>query len=155
MKVVSVRFINESNILSDAIQWDTWGRWSHVEFIFSDGYFGSRFNGGVKLRPFDYIKVKNSLECHVEVSDDQYTLIYDFLKKQDGKPYDKTSILGFIIHRDWKSDDSWFCSELVAAAFLEAGIALLRTTDVNRISPRDLSLSPLWIVEKETRGYHG
>ena len=45
-----------------------------------------------------------------------------FLARQQGKPYDKPAIAGFAFGRNWREDDSWFCSELCAAACEKAGL---------------------------------
>ena len=45
----------------------------------------------------------------------------DFLLSQEGKPYDLTGIFGFVADRNWDEPDSWFCSELVAAALSKCG----------------------------------
>jgi uncharacterized protein YycO len=64
-------------------------------------------------------------------------------KEQIGRPYDWTAIRGFVLQRDWHSDDSkWFCSEMICAAFTNAGWPLVRDGHLfDRITPRDLLLS--------------
>lgn len=142
---INIRFIRSDGLISRAIGWQTWGpggNWSHVEFELADGYLGSQAPGGVKLRALDYCKPSAELKCSVEVPDAAGAAILAFARSQIGKPYDYRSILGFVIKRDWQEPDSWFCSELVAAAFVAAGMPLLRTDEVSRISPSTLSLSP-------------
>ena len=139
---IELRFIRNKSIVSDLIQWQTFGKWSHVEVCLQNGYLGSQAPDGVKLRPLDYCKPAEEFRCVVEVTCSQHDKIMDFLNAQIGKPYYYRSILGFVIRRDWADPDTWFCSELVAAAFLHAGVPLLRTDEVNRISPSTLALSP-------------
>ncbi len=68
-----------------------------------------------------------------------------FAHAQVGKPYDYTAIAGFLARRDWREDDSWFCSELQAAAFEAGRRPLLNPTiSINRISPGLLELSPVY-----------
>jgi hypothetical protein len=68
---------------------------------------------------------------------------WQFLQEQNGKPYDWRAILSFGLgERDWREQDSWFCSELLCRALEVAG--LLELPDdipVWRITPRDL-----WIL---------
>ena len=61
---------------------------------------------------------------------------------QLGRPYDWKGALGVGLHRDWQDPGRWFCSELVAWAFEQAGRPLLRAGQLSRITPRDLLLSP-------------
>ena len=67
---------------------------------------------------------------------------YAFLKTQIGKPYDHSAILGFALDRDWRQSDSWFCSELVAAALEKAGyFSFCLAAPANKITPADLLLA--------------
>jgi len=61
---------------------------------------------------------------------------------QLGKLYDYTAILGLGFHRDWQEMDSWFCSELVAWAFDEAGLPLFRREVLHRVTPQHLWMLP-------------
>jgi uncharacterized protein YycO len=57
---------------------------------------------------------------------------------QLGKKYDWSGVFNFIEpNRNWQEDDSWFCSELVAKAFLEAGTPLINAP-AHRVAPGDL-----------------
>lgn len=148
---IHLRFIKNSGFISRAIGWETWGAggsWSHVEFKLHDAYMGSQAPDGVQIRPLNYCDTTSEFHCSVSVTGDQYRKVMYFLFQQKGKPYDYKSILGFLIKRDWRATDSWFCSELVAAAFEHAGIPLLRTEECNRVSPSTLSLSPLLVREE-------
>lgn len=65
-------------------------------------------------------------------------------RSQVGKPYDLAGILGIGLHRDWQETDSWFCSELVAWAFVQGGTPLFRPEAMHRITPQHLwILSPI------------
>jgi len=66
---------------------------------------------------------------------------YDFLYEQCGKKYDYWSLIAYAANRDWRADDSWFCSELIAAGLEVSGYFPYRlSNDVNKISPSDLLL---------------
>jgi uncharacterized protein YycO len=68
-----------------------------------------------------------------------------FLFQQLGKPYDWTMVARFVTRRDESraSSGKWFCSELVYAAFKQAGVPLLRATEPWEVSPGLLAKSPL------------
>lgn len=66
----------------------------------------------------------------------------EWARTQIGKPYDWSGIVGLVARRDWHNPGRWFCSELVAAAFEQAGRPLLNVQQLDRVTPRDLSLSP-------------
>jgi cell wall-associated NlpC family hydrolase len=65
--------------------------------------------------------------------------VLDAALSQVGKPYDWLGVAGIALRgRDWQEDDCWFCSELVAWAFSEAGYPLFRTELQARITPQHL-----------------
>lgn len=145
MADITIRFVTESDPVSLAIRLETWSQFSHVEFILDDNTaLGAHAKGGVKIRPIDYAKFTNEERYKLTVTDQQKTDILDFAHKQVGKPYDFTDIAGILFHRDWRTEDKWICSELVASAFEHGGFPLLYAPIkfVHRISPAQLYLSP-------------
>lgn len=144
--MIYLRFITEKYSLeSFLIRIGTRSPFSHVEFVRCAGFkdvpidtFGARVSGGVKVRPYDYCKP--SKEMWFTAPNIQHA--YEWALTQVGKPYDWRAILGFAFSRDWREEDSWFCSELVCRAFEKTPIPLLNlSVGVWRISPRDLTLS--------------
>lgn len=73
------------------------------------------------------------------------TAILDFALAQVGKGYDYRGIFGFIARKDIARAGRWFCSELVSAAFAQAGASLLRM-EPNKVSPGDLATSRLLML---------
>ena len=146
MTSITIRFVTEQDPISKAIRDVTWAPFSHVEFVLDDGStLGAHASGGVKIRPIDYAVFSNEERYRVAVTDEQKAVIVAYALAQVGKPYDFGDILGILVHRDWRKDDRWICSELVAACF-EKAMPLLHAADhVNRISPRDVYLSPYLI----------
>lgn len=73
---------------------------------------------GCQRRPFGYGNAGwiRRVQMSLPATPAQEEKFYAFLAAQEGKPYDKTAILAFFFDRDWREDDSWFCSELAAAA---------------------------------------
>jgi uncharacterized protein YycO len=136
--IITLQFSRDEGWGSRIIRWFTWSDYSHVDFVLWDGtLLGARTDGGVQVRKRDYKKFAAVKKYQVEAPGD----VIAFALSQVGKPYDRTGIVNFGLHRDWRAKDSWFCSELVAAAFESAGRPLLQG-DYRRITPRDLMLSP-------------
>jgi len=127
------------------IRWATWSEWSHVDVIMPDGsYVGARGSGGVvRHQESQDASVKQVLLVYVTQS--VYDRFYSNIESQIGKPYDWEAILGHVFRKKWDDADAWFCSELVAWAFSEAGMPLIRAAK-NKVTPRDLTLS-LFIEE--------
>ena len=119
MGKVWLRFITEKDFSSWAIRWFTWSDWSHVDFVLRDGRFlGARLDGGVLIRPHDYIVPSVFRYAYVEVPDPRK--VYGWATAQVGKPYDWKAIAGFLPRVEWHDPHAWFCSELVAAGFERA-----------------------------------
>lgn len=148
---ITIRFITESDCISDAIRVETWCAFSHTEFVLEDGtLLGAHAKGGVQIRAADYCRPSDEEQYKLPVSEVQKEAILAYARLQVGKPYDFTDIVGILAHRDWRCDDKWICSELVAAAFEQGGFSLLNSPikQVNRISPRDVYLSPYLIGQR-------
>jgi len=114
-----------------------------------EGYLGAHLDGGVQLRPFDYDKKCQFLLAHVDCSPEISAKVIEYARSQIGKPYDWTSLVGFMVHRDWRSPDSWFCSDLVAWCFESAGYSLLNDDKYyNRITPAMVRMSPYVVADE-------
>lgn len=141
MSVIRLRFTKNNNLTSPVIRFLTWSKYSHVEFLLDTGYLGALVDG-VKLRPFDYNPTCKYQMAEVTIPEEQGLGVSEAIKQsilkfamdQIGKPYDWTALVGLEIHRDWHSPDSWFCSELIAAAFDKGGFPLIRNID-DRVTP--------------------
>jgi hypothetical protein len=142
--MIPIRFVTSSDPVSAGIRAMEYGFWaSHVEAIMPDGrLLGAHFQGGVMARPKGYDGTTRVREVIVPVpaTPEQEEAFWAFLNAQLGKPYDDTAILAFLVNRDWQEPDSWFCSELIAAALMTAGILLPLATQANKITPRDVLL---------------
>lgn len=140
--MITLQFSTTSAFISRAIRFITWSEFSHVDVVLPDGGLLGAHLDGVKIRRPETQKFTKTARFTVSMTPEQEARFYEFLYKQVGKPYDKTAIFGILVHRDWQEDDSWFCSELVAAACEYAGVSLIREKR-NRITPRDEVMSPL------------
>lgn len=132
-------------LISSLIRFQTRGRYTHASILIKerDVIEAREFKGVVESRielidsSFNLFKVTTTRE--------QDEKIISFLKDQLGKEYDYTMVARFVTRRQEhrKSKEKWFCSELVFAAFLHAGINLLERTEPWEVSPNLLSRSPL------------
>jgi hypothetical protein len=149
--MIHIRFVTGNDFISNAIRIGENDGWAtHAEVVMPDGtLLGAHIDGGVQARPPGYDKAKMTRELIVELNFGNFVgtigsnrqadigameaAFYNFLRAQLGKPYDVTAIAR-------RTDDSWFCSELVAAALEDCGYFPKLSANDNHISPRDLLL---------------
>ena len=134
---------NKWSLVSGSIRWNTRCPYSHAGFYDSLGgwYFSSQLRGGVMYRrPDTLIPEKfTSIEFFEALKVEE---AFQWAQTQCGKPYDWTAITGLALNRNWREDDSWFCSELVAAAFEKVGAPLFNPDLCAwRVTPRDITTS--------------
>jgi hypothetical protein len=130
---------------SKGIEWFGGGGWSHIDIMLDDGYyFGARSDelagcdAGVQVRPpwyLDEAKVETQWIIEIPCTAEEHRKWYEFLEKQEGKPYDSRAIWGFVFGRDWREDDSWFCSELATAVGEYSGILARLQARVSKVNP--------------------
>lgn len=139
--MVTVEFSFSNTALGRVICAATWSRWSHVGVVVDDDLYSARIGDGVGFETPAPPERRQRFRVHTTAEEAES--IRRALVGQLGKPYDLTGVIAIAIHRDWRSTDSWFCSELIAWAFEKAGRPLLRADHLNRITPGMLALSPL------------
>ena len=137
--MITLQFSTTRHISSYMIRAFTWSWASHVDFVLPDGKLLGALatHNGVKVHsPFEYSRSEQYI---IDAPDS----VIDFAMTQVDKPYDWAGILGIVTrNRNWEDDNKWFCSELVAWSFKQAGCPLLNENSY-RITPRDLLISPL------------
>lgn len=143
--MITLRWVTSHSAVSDGIRLFEYGFWAtHVEAVMPDGkLLGAHIDGGVQERPSGYDAAQMTRQQFVsfDVALDMEKKFLDFLRAQVGKPYDVTAIAAFVAGRDWQEPDSWFCSELQAAALVNAGwFVYPLATGISQITPRDLLL---------------
>lgn len=145
MERLTLQFATENSFGSQMIRWFTWSPYSHVDIVLDNGQLlGARFKGGVEIRDPGYARFMATKRLTLSLTQAQKKKFIKAARSQVGTAYDWRAIIAFAFHhRHWETEDAWFCSELVAWCAVQAGIPLLRTTDLNHITPRDLSISPL------------
>lgn len=147
--MIRLQFVQGTDLGAQLIQW--WGggpRFSHVDSVLPDGrLLGARHDvvvgapAGVQIREASYVGQEKVLRLDLGVDDPAANAYYEFVRSQIGKPYDKQGILAFVLGRDWRDPDSWFCSELVAAGLEKCGyFEFALASPSNKITPPDLIL---------------
>lgn len=143
--IAALRFSRGAGLPGAIVRMATWSWCSHVGFKLDDGrVLDATPEAGVSIRNAKddastrYFHIDSTWLGQIERE-----RLLAFAMAQIGKPYDWLAIVGFGLRRDWHDDDAWFCSELVAGAFAYAGRPLLQADHLDRITPRDLLMSPL------------
>ena len=158
ISLARIRFVTCNDFISNAIRFGERDGWAtHAEAVLPDGsLLGAHLDGGVQIRTAGYDKATMTRELLVPIdlgvdqvsvpphppvkSAERSAAFYAFLHAQVGKPYDVTAVAGLALDRDWRKAESWFCSELVAAALEHCGYLPKLATPDNHVSPRDLLL---------------
>lgn len=138
MDTISLLFCNSPDFVSRAIRVFTWSRWSHVALI--DGYCAIEAlpgEGVIMTETQDVLLRSREFEL-VELPCRNPEAVRAAAASQVGKPYDYTALLGLALRRNWQEEDAWFCSELIAWAFEQAGEPLYRAECLRRVTPQHL-----------------
>lgn len=127
------------------------GSWSHVDAVLPDGggLLGSRssieggINPGVQVRPFGYAKFTATKRVIIQATLPITNMFYGFLSAQVGKPYDYIGLVSnFLLERDWRADEAWWCSELQGAAMEASGALPFKlATPTNLLTPNGLFMA--------------
>lgn len=147
--MIRLQFVLGPDVSSKAIAWFSSGNLSHVDAVLADGsLLGARSDHvggqppGVQIRPADYAAWPLKVRIEIRATQEQEVAYKRFLFSQINKPYDSSAIWGFAAGRDWRSPDSWFCSELQAAALEKACVFPTKLyLGANKITPVGLALA--------------
>lgn len=125
----------ETGVIHWAIRTASFSQWSHVAVINGDSVIEASLTEGVREIPLQQaIQTANK---HAIISiplTDEAAFIW-LVRSQIGKPYDLTAIFGQLVHRNWQTEDRWFCSELPAWAAQVSGCPIFRTEAMHRVTP--------------------
>lgn len=125
----------------------TWSQYSHAAIIDGDEVVEAVWPS-VRVVPLAEVIAKHSAHVIVDMPCHSPSDVIKAARSQVGKPYDLTALAGLLVHRDWQEDDAWFCSELVAWAFAQAGSPLFRPEAMRRVTPQHLwMLAPNQTIE--------
>lgn len=151
MKVYISAVLSRRGFYDRIIAWYSRSPVVHVEFHWPlssaapEQYLGAQPEGGVQIRPADYLGDAVRDTYFADLSDQQVARLSRWLTRQVGKPYDFRAIAGMVFSGldKGRSDDAWFCSELVYAGLGKVGYKLLRepVKAADRITPRDVVVS--------------
>lgn len=146
-------FFRGTGLSCALIRWQTWSKHSHVAVQLSDGRVIESTPGkGVQI--LDYptavqLHGHPNLVLHTFIGPAQECRATAFLLAQEGKDYDSRGVVRFVLRRLIRGNpkdglceqDSWFCSDLVAAAFEYADAPLLLRIPFWKTSPEKLTYS--------------
>lgn len=118
------------------------GPYSHVALIDGDQVIEAVAGSGVRRAPLQRALERASGAAVMMVPSSNPTAVLAMARSQIGRPYDWSGIAGLGVNRDWQEPDAWFCSELVAWAFEQAGQPLVRADAVSRVTPQNLWVLP-------------
>ena len=142
------RIVSDHDPVSGIVRFVSRGIVSHVGFLTDDELFeiGARADGGVAVRPINYCNFPVQFHYAAPCTDDQYEKAQNFLHAQVGKPYNFEDILGILVNRDWRENDSWICSELWAATLEQAGLIGKLASSICLFTPQDALIlsSAMW-----------
>lgn len=142
MKYVRVLFSTTRWPLSAAIRAATWSRWSHVAMVDGDSVIEAVAGKGVRRASLRGAIDRAADFAFVDLPATDPASVIAAAAGEINKPYDYTALIGLALRRDWQEPDAWFCSELVAWSFQEAGQPLLRAEVVRRVTPQHLWMLP-------------
>jgi hypothetical protein len=155
--MIKLQFSRSTENISKLIAWACRSPFSHVDAVLDDGNLLGASDSpnapvitgnpsGVAIRPPDYQPFAIRRIAHVYVPARVEARFYDILRSQLGEPFDNSAMHAvFSSHvsdpRDWKDESAWFCSELKAWSFEEAGaLDVPPLISKNRVTPPDLLL---------------
>lgn len=136
---VRVVFSRNHKIGSLILRTFLWSGWSHCAIVDGDEVIEAVAGVGVRVRPLESLIAQSSKLEVLDFPARNPAAVIAAARRQIGAPYDWGGVLGLGFRRRWHDHDAWFCSELVAAAFADAGEPVARV-DAWRITPRDLYL---------------
>lgn len=114
----------------------SWGRYVHVELVFSNNVsYSSEPFKGTRFKDIKFDTGKWSFyDVGLPVGDEK--VMWLFCEREKGCGYDWMGIFAFIVPWCHNSKTRWFCSEVVIAAF--QSVDLLTCLDKNKTDPTDL-----------------
>jgi uncharacterized protein YycO len=149
---LTIRFINEADLVSKLIAWQTDSLWIHTEALSRDGkhWIGAHAGTGVQARPLNWCKPTREAVYAVPVTDVQYEAAMAWLEDKLGEPYNYKSIVGIALHVRLTADGTTDCSALMLAYLMQGGHFPLNCLEGFEylITPETLHLSPTFIGRK-------
>jgi uncharacterized protein YycO len=159
MELADIILVRGTGPISKTIRYVTHSPYSHAAIYVGGGVVEADWYG-VQFSNIDY-KYKDKAFDVFRLRKSYYTerkKIVDYAMSQMGKKYDYLGLYGilrsYIKHKDdnpYDSKDHYWCSELVADAYLKGGYHLSKDKETHLISPGDIGLcgllyrvKPIW-----------
>ena len=149
MLILKVAFYRGDGRLFNVItKWRTSGEHTHVELVFPDGrsFSSSQWDGGVRFKSIAYEPEKWHIVM-LPLTALEVASVLEFCEREKGKKYDWRGILDFFAGKGDGDKNSWFCSEICAAALQQVG--RFRFLTPARTSPEALWLAAMGRTEVE------
>jgi len=138
MNAVQLLFSSTCSPLSWLIRICTWSTFSHVALVDGDQVIESMPGFGVRRISLTAALRETSRHERVNLPANAPAQVLAAAASQIGRAYDYNAVLGLSLHRDWQQDNAWFCSELIAWAFQQAGEPLFRAECMRRVTPQHI-----------------
>jgi hypothetical protein len=155
--VIKLQFSRSTENISRLIAWACRSPFSHVDLVLPDGNLLGASDSphapfiegnprGVAIRPPDYQPFAIRRIAHVYVPVRVEAKFFELMRAQLGEPFDNQAMHAVFqpdnsTVRDWKDASAWFCSEMFAWGFEEAGaLDVPPLVSKNRVTPADLLL---------------
>jgi hypothetical protein len=138
------QLVRGRGFFSRTVGWFGAGYYSHIDVITPQNMLrGARSDvlGGIRAgyedRPQAYERWAACTRYTIEVPLGTWVKYWEFSDAQLHKPYDKHGLIdSFVFGRDWREDDSWWCSEEVAANGEYAGLWVI-PLEKKKVTPGD------------------
>ena len=134
---MEIHFLKSHTVSGWLIRIFTFSQWNHVAIEIDGQVYEARGITGVTRRSAKVYLKEWAESATVNVKVPSPSSAVTFLEAQLGKGYDYGGIIALPFRKSWHGRSKWFCSELVAAALLAAGLPKMRV-DAYRVTPRDL-----------------
>jgi hypothetical protein len=161
--MIKLQFSRSTELVSLLIAKACRSPFSHVDAVLEDGNLLGASDSpkapfiegnpcGVAIRPPDYQPFAIRRMAHIYVPARVEARFYEILRSQLGEPFDNSAMHAVFssqtdADRDWKDESAWFCSELKAWTFEEAGaFDVLPLISKKWVTPPDLLLMISHIV---------
>ena len=135
--MIKIHFCKSNSVTGWLVRLFTFSQWNHVAIEVNGKVYEAKGQTGVTSSSAkDYLK-HWAETATVQIAAPSPVSAVAFLDAQIGKRYDFGGIIALPFRKSWHGRSKWFCSELVAAALMAAGLPKMRI-ESHRITPRDL-----------------
>ena len=148
-RAIWVQVHRSEGIVSRLIKWQTRGPYSHASVLLDDGtIWESVASDGVRrCHATTYAKqyAANQIDsAKVILTDEEYERFIQCWMEQEGKPYDRSGVLGFVTRRrqTTHSNARWFCAEILYYALSTVCGPLFNKTEPWEVHPTLLARAP-------------